>query len=107
MRARLLLFATALAAAAVAPLPALALELFGYQCCFKMSAGSMKPTLFAGDLFALAAFRGNSLPQAGELVALETPTDNAIFVKRVLGFPGDRIQMIGGALHINGAPVKR
>ena len=36
------------------------------------------------------------------------PKDTDVdYIKRVIGFPGDRIQMIGGLLHINGEPVKR
>src|SRR5882762_6196733 len=34
-------------------------------------------------------------------------SDLTDYVKRVIGLPGDRIQMIDGLLHINGAPVKR
>ena len=107
MRARLLLIAMPLVATIVAPPPAAALELFGYQCCFKLPTGSMKPTLFIGDLLALKLFGGDRLPQAGELVAFEHPKDKTIFIKRVIGIPGDRIQMVGGELHINGTPVKR
>ncbi len=33
--------------------------------------------------------------------------DSTDYIKRVIGLPGDRIQMIDGLLHINGQPVKR
>ena len=33
--------------------------------------------------------------------------DSTDYIKRVIGLPGDRIQMIDGVLHINGTPVKR
>ena len=33
----------------------------------------------------------------------DTTTD---YIKRVIGLPGDNIQMIDGVLHINGVPVK-
>ncbi len=33
--------------------------------------------------------------------------DSTDYIKRVIGLPGDRIQMIEGLLHINGEPVKR
>ena len=34
-------------------------------------------------------------------------TTSTDYIKRVIGFPGDRIQMIDGVLNINGQPVKR
>ena len=33
--------------------------------------------------------------------------DSTDYIKRVIGLPGDRIQMIDGVLNINGEPVKR
>jgi signal peptidase I len=47
-------------------------------------------------------------PQRGDTVAFRLPKDDSVdFIKRVVGLPGDRIQMRNGALYINGAAVKR
>src|SRR5205823_10711530 len=49
-----------------------------------------------------------SPPARGDVAVFALPTDvSTTFIKRVIGLPGDRIQMIGGLLHINGTPVKR
>jgi len=50
------------------------------------------------------------LPRRGDVVVFRLPRDPAVtYVKRVVGLPGDRIQMIDGRLIINGAevPLKR
>ncbi len=42
------------------------------------------------------------------MIVFKTPTDNSTdFIKRLVGLPGDKIQMIGGVLNIDGVPVKR
>jgi signal peptidase I len=44
----------------------------------------------------------------GDVVVFRQPQDHkTFFVKRVVGLPGDRIQIIGGVLNINGQPAKR
>ncbi|WP_375775260.1 signal peptidase I [Bradyrhizobium sp. ma5] len=59
------------------------------------------PPLFSGRIFG-------SEPKPGDVVVFRLPSDDSIdFIKRVIGLPGDRIQMIDGALYINGAAVKR
>jgi signal peptidase I len=59
------------------------------------------PRLFSGRILA-------SEPQRGDVVVFRLPRDEATdYIKRVIGLPGDRIQMIKGHLHINGQPVKR
>jgi len=55
--------------------------------------------LFSGRIFA-------AQPKRGDLVVFRGPRDFD-YVKRVVGLPGDRIQMKGGALYINGAAVRR
>lgn len=59
------------------------------------------PHLFSGRIFA-------SPPERGDVVVFRLPReDSTDYIKRVIGLPGDRIQMIDGVLHINGEPVKR
>jgi len=96
---------------------------------FNIPAGSMKPTLLVGDYIfvskysygynrfsfplspPLALMSGRvfaSEPERGDVVVFRLPRDPSTdYVKRVVGLPGDRIQMINGVLQINGTPVKR
>ncbi len=94
---------------------------------FDIPASSMVPTLLVGDYiavsksaygysryslpFALATFSGRVLgaePRRGDLVVFRLPRDETVdYVKRVVGLPGDRIQMKDGMLYLNEKPVKR
>jgi signal peptidase I len=59
------------------------------------------PPLFAGRIVPVE-------PQRGDVVVFRHPKDTATdYVKRIVGLPGDRIQMKDGVLIINGVPVKR
>jgi signal peptidase I len=59
------------------------------------------PRLFSGRIFARQ-------PQRGDVVVFRLPREDDIdYIKRVIGLPGDRIQMIDGVLNINGEPIKR
>ncbi|OWR00411.1 signal peptidase I [Sphingopyxis witflariensis] len=55
---------------------------------------------FAGRLFG-------KLPERGDIVVLEHPVTREDYIKRVIGLPGDTIEVKAGALSINGKPVKR
>jgi signal peptidase I len=94
---------------------------------FNIPSGSMKATLLVGDyLFvskysygyshysiplSLPLFSGRifgSEPSRGDIVVFRLPKDDSTdYIKRVIGLPGDRIQMIDGVLNINGQPIKR
>ena len=63
----------------------------------------MAPTLLINEYVLVA--EANQVSR-GDLVTYLLPKDNrTVYIKRVVGMPGDRIRMIEGRLHINGAPV--
>jgi len=69
---------------------------------------SMYPTLHAKDrLFAVRVplyFRG---PERGEIVVLEAPdSENKDYIKRVIGIEGDKIEILGGKVYLNGELLK-
>ncbi len=69
----------------------------------------MSPVILAGDrLFAWRNYYRNRAPARGDIAVYVLPADRpTVFVKRVVGLPGDRVQVKDGRLHINGAPVPR
>ena len=105
---------------------ALVIRTFLFQP-FNIPSGSMKETLLVGDYLFVSKysygyshysfplspplFTGRifgSPPDRGDVVVFRLPKDDSTdYIKRVIGLPGDRIQMINGLLHINGEPVKR
>jgi signal peptidase I len=48
-----------------------------------------------------------SLPQRGDVVITSPPGIKQDYIKRVIGLPGDRIEIRGGIVILNGVPVKR
>jgi signal peptidase I len=59
------------------------------------------PPIFSGRIWA-------SEPKRGDVLVFRLPKDDSVdYIKRVIGLPGDRIQMISGVLHINEQPVPR
>ena len=94
---------------------------------FYIPSGSMYPTLMVGDYmfvnkmsygysrysfpFAAIPFDDrilSSQPEQGDVAVFRHPDKTEIdFVKRVIGMPNDKIQVISGILHINDVAVKR
>ncbi len=93
---------------------------------FMIPSESMMPRLLVGDyLFAAKwpyGYSGaslpidvrtengrifGSLPDRGDVVIFKHPIDRTDYVKRVIGLPGDQVQMVAGVLHLNGQPVKK
>jgi len=65
--------------------------------------GSMSPTLQPGDY--VLATRSLSSPGRGSVVVFRHPVTGQDFLKRVIGLPGDRVQMRDGQVILNGTPV--
>lgn len=95
---------------------------------FSIPSGSMKPTLLIGDyLFVSKYAYGYSrhsiplspvilpdgrwpdrIPERGDVIVFKLPKDGETdYIKRVIGMPGETIQVKAGVLHIDGDPVRR
>ena len=94
---------------------------------FNIPSGSMIPTLLVGDYlfvskfaygysvhslpFSPPLFHGRifgSLPKRGDVVVFKNEhADYADYIKRIVGLPGDHIQVRGGVLYVNGTPAGR
>lgn len=94
---------------------------------FNIPSESMQPRLLIGDYllvakwpygyskysmpFSLPLIPGRifaSQPERGDVVVFKAPETNDVdYIKRVIGLPGDLIQMRGGILEINGVAVKK
>ncbi|MEZ5762432.1 MAG: signal peptidase I, partial [Paracoccaceae bacterium] len=91
---------------------------------FWIPSGSMKDTLLIGDFlfvnkmsygysryscpFAICPISGRvfaSEPERGDVVVFRHPATGNDFIKRLIGLPGDTVQVLDGVLQINGEPV--
>jgi signal peptidase I len=71
-------------------------------------SGSMKPTLYDGDHVLGFPSAKAKPPARGDVVVFRLTSDPAMeYVKRVVGLPGERVQMVNGVLHLDGRPVPR
>jgi signal peptidase I len=94
---------------------------------FTIPSASMEPTLLQGDYIIVAKYaygwsrhsipmsppigHGRLLghtPKRGDIIVFKLPRDTHLdYIKRLIGMPGDQIQVIHGVLNVNGQPVKQ
>ncbi len=94
---------------------------------FNIPSGSMKPTLLIGDYLFVSKFAYGysrhslpfsppvgsgrlfgALPERGDVAVFKLPSNNKTdYIKRIVGLPGDRIQVKGGVLFVNDVEVPR
>ena len=67
--------------------------------------GSMEPTIMAGDrVFGSRLAYNNADPQRGDIVIFKWPDNESVyFVKRIIGLPGETVDIINGKVYINGS----
>jgi signal peptidase I len=94
---------------------------------FTIPSASMEPNLYQGDYiivskysygwskhsipFSPPLFDGRILgkaPTRGDIIVFKLPRDpNVDYIKRLIGLPGDRVQVRGGVVYINGKALPR
>lgn len=65
----------------------------------------MKPTLLVGDFVIVGKL--DRAPERGDVVTFRHPLNGRDYIKRVIGLPGDRIQLKSSVLYIDDAPIDR
>ena len=82
-------------------------------------SGSMRPTLLEGDVVFVNRLAYNVKvpltdivlaplgdPQRGDIVTFSSPRDGTRLIKRIVGLPGDRVEMHGDVLTVNGVVAR-
>lgn len=91
---------------------------------FRIPSGSMIPTLLIGDFILVNKFAygvkvpfsdwytdpvylyKREMPKRGDIIVFKYPKDpNVNYIKRVVGIPGDTIELIDKVVYVNGKPV--
>ena len=93
-------------AVAAAAMLTVANRFYGFHIV-RISGTSMNATLQDGD-YALATkfdYLFGVNPQRGDIVECRFPDRSGKYIKRVIGLPGERVEITGGRLYIDGVPL--
>jgi len=112
-RRRLILWlglAVLISLVALVVLSSLVVHAMGWRA-YNQASGSMLPTLLVGDLMFVdtGAYDDGHRPEYGDVIALTLPSErtHVVYIKRVVGLPGDRLSLDGGVLTLNGKVVQQ
>ncbi len=73
----------------------------------RVDGASMEPTLFSGEYVVVnrLSYRLGS-PHRGDIIVFHFPRDpKEEYIKRVIGLPGDEVEVRNGTVYINGQPL--
>ncbi|MGH3104493.1 MAG: signal peptidase I [Gaiellaceae bacterium] len=80
---------------------------------YRLPTASMEPTVEMGDRVGVIRFVGRIEPDRGDIVAFRTPPrvaelcgQGGVFLKRIVGLPGERVLERRGAVFVNGARLE-
>ena len=70
----------------------------------RVTSGSMENTIMTGDrVLGLRFSYWFSEPEQGDIVIFKSPDDeNKNYIKRIIGLPGDRVEIVEGLVYVNG-----
>jgi signal peptidase I len=87
---------------------------------FQIPSRSMVPTLKVGDFILVSKWNYGvrlpvirtkifdvSSPQRGDVIVFFPPHEDRYFIKRLVGLPGDKVQVINGVLYVNDRMMKQ
>jgi len=75
---------------------------------FHVASASNLPTLSTTDYVVADIHHPEAVPAYGDIIVFRHPRDSKVdYLKRVVGLPGDRVQLRDGILYLNGKPVPR
>ena len=75
---------------------------------YEVPSTSMQPTFRPGDRVWVnkLAYFGGAVPRRGDIVVFPQPRTGTLFVKRVVGLPGERITVLGRQVFIGDRPME-
>lgn len=104
-RNALRVYLLALAAFTLCGVAAQAAERWAFPI-YEVRQTSMRPTLRSGDRLRCKALGPRDVIRRGQLVVFEYPPDHSlVFVKRVVGLPGEVVEVENGHVYVNGDPI--
>jgi signal peptidase I len=86
-----------------------ALILFKYVILLRrIESISMSPTLREGSVHVVnrLAYAGAKEPARGDIVAIRTSGETVMYIKRIIGLPGETLEIRRGTVFINGQPLE-
>lgn len=73
---------------------------------YRIDGNSMNPTLFNGEYLIISNFAYKlDDPQRGDIIVFHHPNSELNLIKRVIGLPGDTIEIQNGTVRVNGTVV--